>query len=89
MSAYAVVTNVSEYQASWQLVERLTGIDAANRMEGLALALQCPVSEVLPILRSRRDDVVANSLPVIPPSSRLKSALSDLEGASPKCVMRG
>ena len=79
MSAIAVVTNISEYKASWQLVERLTGKDAGSRMDGLALALQCPVSAVRPVLRSRGDDIVADALPAISASSRLEAALSDLE----------
>ena len=79
MSAIAVVTNISEYEASWQLVERLSGIDAGSRMDGLALALQCPVSAVRPVLRSRGDDIVADALPAISASSRLETALSDLE----------
>ena len=79
MSAVSIVTNVSKYEASWQLVERLAGIDKGSRIDGLALALRCPVAEVRTVLRSRGDDIVADSLPAISVSSRLEAALSDLE----------
>ena len=79
MSTVSLVTDVSEYEASWQLVERLAGIDKGSRMNGLALALRCPVAEVRAVLRSRGDEIVADSIPAISASSRLEAALADLE----------
>ncbi len=63
MSVDTRVTDVSLFEPSWELVARLTGIDARIGMDGLAEALDCEASEVLTVLRERRDHAVAEAIP--------------------------
>ena len=48
----------------WPLVARLTGIDPATGIQGLATALQCSPEEAEEVLRRRGDGVVADVLPI-------------------------
>ena len=79
MSVAAVATDLAKHEAGWQLVSRLTGIDANSGMEGLAAALQCNKGEVRALLSRRGDEVVKNALPRRPVSSELDRALASLE----------
>ncbi len=63
MSVDARVTDVSLFEPSWDLVARLTRIDARSGIGGLAEALDCDASEVLTVLRERRDHAVAEAIP--------------------------
>ena len=80
MSVTGTATSVGEHPSSWQLVARLTGIEAGSGMNGLASALDCSVGEVRVTLRSRGDDAVAQAIPEDSSSSSgLDEALSRLE----------
>ena len=68
MSIEASTTDVSQYEPGWELVARLTGIDATRGIEGLASALNCREGEVRSLLLDRGDETVKNALPE-PPSS--------------------
>ena len=79
MSAVALATDVSQFESGWDLVSRLTGTNANDRMGGLAAAMQCEKGEVRALLRNRGDDVVKDALPKRPVSSELDRALANLE----------
>ena len=80
MSVTGTATSNGEYPPGWQLVARLTGIEAGSGINGLAIALDCSVGEVRPTLRSRGDDAVAQAIPEDSSSSSgLDEALSRLE----------
>ena len=81
MSVTGAATSVGEHPPSWQLVARLTGIEASTGIRGLASALDCSVSEIRASLKSRGDDIVAKAIPAeTSTSSGLDEALSRLEG---------
>ncbi len=63
LSVSAQVTRPDVSAPSWDLVSRLTGIEAQSGMAGLAKALQCTPTEVRSILGSRGDEVVLEALP--------------------------
>ena len=80
MSVTGTATSIGEHPPGWQLVARLTGIEAGSGMNGLADALDCSVGEVRATLRSRGDDAVAQAIPEDSSSSSgLDEALSRLE----------
>ena len=80
MSVTGKATSLGTHPPSWQLVARLTGIEASSEMKGLAGALDCNVGEVRASLRSRGDDAVAQAIPAESfTGSRLDEALSRLE----------
>ena len=79
MSVTAVATDLAQHESGWQLVSRLTGIDADEGLEGLASALQCDKGEVRAFLRKRGDYIVADALPTRQDSSELDRALASLE----------
>ena len=79
MSVTAVTTDLVQHEPSWQLVSRLTGINANDGMEGLAAALQCQKGEVRALLSKRGDKIVKDALPKRPMSSELDRALASLE----------
>ena len=80
MSVTGKATSLGTHPPSWQLVARLTGIEASSGMKGLAGALDCSVEEVRASLRSRGDDAVAQAIPAESSTgSRLDEALSRLE----------
>ena len=79
MSVTAVATDLARHEPSWQLVSRLTGINANDGMEGLAAALQCQKGEVRALLTKRGDKIVKDALPKRPMSSELDRALASLE----------
>lgn len=54
---------IGQAQPGWPLVARLTGIDPASGVQGLANALRCSWEEVEEVLRRRGDGVVADALP--------------------------
>ena len=78
-SVTAVATDLAQYESGWQLVSRLTGIDANEGLEGLASALQCGKGEVRAMLAKRGDEVVKDALPNRPVSFELDQALASLE----------
>ena len=63
MSATGTVTRTNEHSPSWEVVARLTGIEATSQMNGLAHALDCRGDEVRAVLKSRGDGVVAQAIP--------------------------
>ena len=80
MSVKGIATSLDAHPPSWQLVARLTGIEASSGMKGLASALDCSVGEVRASLRSRGDDAVAQAIPAeSSTASGLDEALSRLE----------
>ena len=80
MSVTGMATSLGAQPPSWQLVARLTGIEASSGMKGLANALDCNVGEVRASLKSRGDDAVAQAIPVeSSTASGLDEALSRLE----------
>ena len=79
MSVTARVTDVTQYEPGWSLVARLTGIQADDRMDGLAASLQCQRGEVRALLRTRGDKVVIEALPEQPASLNLDKALAELD----------
>ena len=80
MSVTGMATSLGAHPPSWQLVARLTGIEASSGMKGLASALDCNVGEVRASLRSRGDDAVAQAIPAeSSTASGLDEALSRLE----------
>ena len=80
MSVAGMETSLGAHPPSWQLVARLTGIEASSGMKGLASALNCNVGEVRALLKSRGDDAVAQAIPAeSSTSSGLNEALSRLE----------
>ena len=80
MSVTGMATSLGAQPPSWQLVARLTGIEASSGMKGLASALDCNVGEVRASLRSRGDDAVAQAIPAeSSTASGLDEALSRLE----------
>ena len=80
MSVTGVATKIGEHVPSWELVSRLTGIDADAAIAGLGRALGCQENDVLFTLRARGDDVVAQAIPKEnSPSERLEKALEKLE----------
>ena len=80
MSVTGTATSIGEHPPSWQLIARLTGIEASSGMKGLASALNCSEGEVRALLKSRGDDAVAQAIPAeSSPSSALDEALSRLE----------
>ncbi len=80
MSVTGIATSIREHRPSWQLVARLTGIEADSGIKGLASALDCTVGEVRALLKSRGDDAVAQALPTESSTSNgLDEALSRLE----------
>ncbi len=62
MSVEARVTDASKFEKGWQLVARLTGIDAYRGIDGLAEALKCDADEVLTVLNERGDLFLAEAL---------------------------
>lgn len=52
--------NPDDYAPGWDLVGRLSGIDAASGMSGLASAVRCHRGEVLDVLRRRGDHALAD-----------------------------
>ena len=79
MSVAATATDVSEYNAGWRLVARLTGIGESTGMDGLAAALQCTRGEVRATLRARGDNVVLDALPARRSTPDLEEALAELD----------
>ena len=79
MSVTAVATDRAQHEPGWQLVSRLTGIDADDGLEGLASALHCGKGEVRAMLTKRGDVAVKDALPKRPVSSELDQALASLE----------
>jgi len=79
MSVIAVATDRAQHEPGWQLVSRLTGIDADEGLEGLAKALNCGKGEVRAMLTDRKDVVVKDALPKRQVSSELDHALASLE----------
>ena len=80
MSVTCTATSIGEHPPGWQLVARLTGIEASSGMKGLASALDCSIGEVRATLKSRGDDAVAQAIPAeSSTSSGLDEALSRLE----------
>ena len=80
ISVTGMATSMDEHLPSWQLVARLTGIEASSGIKGLASALDCNVGEVRASLRSRGDDAVAQAIPAeSSTASGLDEALSRLE----------
>ncbi len=79
MSVSAQATDVSKIEPGWDLVSRLTGVDASYGLKGLAEALQCEEGEVRSCLRNRGDEAVKQALPKRPMSSELDKALANLE----------
>ena len=80
MSVTGVATQIGEHVPGWELVSRLTGIDADAAIAGLGRALGCQENDVLFTLRARGDDVVAQAIPKEnSPSERLEKALERLE----------
>ncbi|MCY4355832.1 MAG: hypothetical protein OXC09_13870 [Truepera sp.] len=67
MSIAAYLTDPANYEPSWGLVGRLTGIATPSSMEDIASALQCDQKEVRSLLRSRGDEEVLKALPVLCP----------------------
>ena len=78
LSVHAQLTEIEGSSPSWDLVSRLTGIDAESGMDGLAKSLLCDRTEIRSILRSRGDEVVLEALPAQPTSSSLSLALAEL-----------
>ena len=78
-SVTAVATDLAQQESGWQLVSRLTGIDADEGLEGLASALHCSKGEVRAMLAKRGDEVVKDALPSRQVSSELDQALATLE----------
>ena len=78
MSIEASTTDVSQYEPGWELVARLTGIDANRGIEGLASALNCGEGEVRSLLLDRGDETVYSALPEPPSSLELEQALARL-----------
>jgi len=62
----------------WDLVSRLTGVDAQSGLDGLSKSLLCSREEVRSILRSRGDEVVLEALPAQTTPSSLSLALDEL-----------
>ena len=56
MSVAALATDVTKHDPGWDLVSRLTGVDATDGMEGLAEAMQCEKGEVRAFLGKRGDE---------------------------------
>ena len=80
MSVTGMATSLGAHPPSWQLVARLTGIEASSGMKGLASALDCNVGEVRASLRSRGDDAVVQAIPAeSSTASGLDEAMSRLE----------
>ena len=81
MSATAIVTDVTQHEAGWALVARLTGIEVSSEMKGLAASLDCTEGEVRgpAQIEGRRGCSPGNSGGGIPTSSGLDEALSRLE----------
>jgi len=78
-SAGAVATDVTAFEAGWPLVARLTGIDPASGMDGLAAALHCNRGEVRAVLRARGDVSVIDALPARRTTPDLEEALAALD----------
>ncbi len=64
MTANIRCTDISDFEPSWELVGRLTGIDPEQGSSKLAMALGCDTSDIRSTLLKRNDDVVANALPI-------------------------
>ena len=79
LSVGAQLTQIDGSSPSWDLVSRLTGIDAQSGMYGLARSLLCDRTEIRSILRSRGDEVVLEALPAQTTSSSLSLALAELD----------
>lgn len=78
LSVEAQSTQIDGNSPGWDLVSRLTGIEAHSGMDGLADSLLCDRTEVRSILRSRGDEVVLEALPAQTTSSSLSLALAEL-----------
>ena len=63
MTARIYSTDVSQFEPSWELVARLTGINPEHGSVELAMALGCDPDDVRPTLLHRNELVVANALP--------------------------
>ena len=80
MSVIGTVTKIDEYIPSWELVERLTGMEISAGLNQLGHALNCSEGEVRSLLKSRGDHVVAQGIPEVGAASiRLDDALSRLQ----------
>ena len=79
LSVDARLIEIEGSSPSWDLVSRLTGIDAQSGMDGLAKSLLCERTEVRSTLLSRGDEVVLEALPAQPTSSSLSLALAELD----------
>ncbi len=63
MSVEARTTPKNQFERSWDLVARLSGIQPGTRLSGLAKSLGCEPAGVLERLRERKDHVILNALP--------------------------
>ena len=79
MSFSARATDVELHKNGWDLVARLTGIEAESGLDGLAEALKCNRNSVRAILSKRGDTVVRGALPELSTSPDLDESLSNLE----------
>ena len=80
LSFSACTTDVSQHERGWDLIARLTGVEAESGLGGLAKALGCNNNSVRAVLTRRGDRVVRDALPDSSTSPDLEEALSTLEG---------
>ena len=78
MTVSACVTDVKGQSPSWELIGRLTGIDARVGLDDLARALSCDPGEVRSVLKRRGDADVLDFLPKSEASAGLDDALAAL-----------
>ena len=79
MSFSARSTRITRNDLSWDIVSRLTGIDAESGVDGLAEALECGRESVRAVLTNRGDTIVRDALPEFSHSAGLADTLTNLE----------
>ena len=79
LSVTGLVTDICDWSPGWDVVGRLTGLEAPADLDRLAKTLQCTPREVRSLLKERGDDGLLNLLPKSEASSSLDDALAALE----------